>query len=181
MWEGNEVVVVPRFRNAGCPEASPQARQRSFCLPYIPSSAIEVIAGISRCFWRRCQRSLTHLLFLNPGLKTWQACLPPQFAAPDDGRWNPSFGGCTGPSPHLLLAGSVRSLPHHDAADLILRVPLFDGVHLVTHPSRDWVSLTCSLRIGGALYDATCDQVLVDDCETLLDPLLERIWCADRL
>jgi len=150
-------------------------------LPYLFSSTIELIAGIGRCFWRKYRRSLTHLLYLDATTRTWEAHLPPQLAAPDDGRWDRSFNACTPPSPHLLLAGSVRSLPCQDSEGLVALLPPFDGVHVVTDPSRDWISFSCYLCVGGNLHPVTCDEILLDDCEPLPDPLLERVRCADRL
>lgn len=168
MWEGEALLVIPRLPGAGLSALPRRDRQRPFPLPYLLSSTIESIAGIGRCFWRRYQRSLTHLMYLDAKTRTWEVSFPPQFAAPDDGRWDPTFGGCAPPSPHLLLAGSVRSLPLQDSEDLVLLLPPFDGVHVVTHPSREWVSLTCFLCIGGRLHHITCDEILLDHCEHLL-------------
>ena len=178
-WERQTPLVVARV--PACDGGPHHARHPPFPLPYLFASTIESIAGIGRYFWRKYQRSLTHLLYLEAQTRTWEAHLPPQFAAPDDGRWDASFGGCTTPRPHLLLAGSVRSLPHQDFEDLEVLLPPFDGVHVVIHPTREWVSLTCFLCADGHLHFVACDEILLDDCEQILDSPLERVWIADRL
>ena len=159
----------------------PFACQPPFPLPRLPSGLLERTAGTARAFWRRYQRSLAILLYVDLRAKNWVAMVPAQFSAQADGRFNADFANLQPPGEELRLAGSLRCLPCPGLEDAAAAAPTFEGLHVVVDPCRDWLSARGFLRIASRLHPAGLDQVVFDECDACVDALLDRVWLVDRL
>lgn len=175
-WHEQKLLVQPR---------NPKDRFRfackTFTLPKISSSLLERMGGIARAFWRRYQRSLTILLYLNIKSQDWRALVPPQIVSPNAVRCDCCFAGFEPPGEAYRLAGSLRSLPCDSTEDARSTVSPIDGFHLVMDPQRRWLSVLAFLCIEGVVLPAAADQVVSDDYAPQINALLPRISWADEL